>query len=139
MAFQEFTGREYLKIDIANNFGMDKMNWDDRIAWFDQNESNLDQLVPLADEPALFFAGVQAWNAVNRGEPIGYMISLDATSSGLQLLACLTGDDKAAALCNVIDTGKREDAYTGVYTEMLVRISDTAKISRDDTKRAINN
>ena len=110
MAFQEFTGRQYLMIDIASNFGMDKNLWDDRLNWFHANEPHLETLVSQAAEPALFFAGVQAYRAVIRNEPIGYMISLDATSSGLQFLACLTGDDKAAKLCNVIDTGYREDA-----------------------------
>lgn len=55
----------------------------------------------------------------------------------IQLLACLTGDRKAALLCNVIDTGHREDAYTGLYQSMLDRIGDNAKITRKDTKQAI--
>ena len=137
MAFQEFTGRQYLKIDIANNFGLDKEDWDVRLAWFDENESRLDTLVKQAEEPALFFAGITAWKKVCKGEPTGYPISLDACSSGIQLLACLTGDRKAAALCNVIDTGHREDAYTGLYQSMLNRIGEGAKISRKDTKQAI--
>lgn len=137
MAFQEFTGREYLKIDIANNFGLDKEDWDVRLAWFDENEGRLDTLVKQAEEPALFFAGITAWQKVCKGEPTGYPISLDATSSGIQLLAALTGDRKAAALCNVIDTGHREDAYTGLYQSMLDRIGEGAKITRKDTKDAI--
>lgn len=134
---QTFTPREYLKIDIANNYGLDKKNWDERIQWFDQNESRLHELVASADEPALFYAGVRAWEDVKAGRPIGYMISLDATSSGLQLLAALTGDRKAAQLCNVVNTGNREDAYTGIYNRMLSIIGDTAKITREHTKEAI--
>lgn len=137
MTFQTFTGREYLKIDIANNMGLDKEDWDVRLAWFDENEGRLDTLVKQAEEPALFFAGITAWQKVCKGEPTGYPISLDATSSGIQLLAALTGDRKAAALCNVIDAGCRMDAYTALYQSMLDRIGDSAKITRKDTKQAI--
>ena len=79
---QLFTARQYLQIDIANNFGLDKKNWDDRIAWFKEHEHCLMDLVKQAETPALYYAGVQAWFAVQRGEPIGYPISLDATASG---------------------------------------------------------
>ena len=47
-----------------------------------KNESRLDTLVKQAEEPALFFAGITAWKKVCNGEPTGYPISLDATSSG---------------------------------------------------------
>lgn len=137
MAFQEFDGRSYLKIDIASNFGLDKISWDKRIAWFDQNEKQLDDLVTQAKEPALFYAGVKAWKDVLAGKPIGYMISLDATSSGLQLLAALTGDRSAAELCNVVDTGQREDAYTNVFEEMAGRLEERTQIDRDKCKDAI--
>ena len=100
---QTFTGREYLKIDIASNFGLEKKSWAERLAWFDQNESQLLKLLPQAEEPALYYAGVKAYEDVKAGKPTGYMISLDATSSGLQLLAALTGDRSAAQLCNVVD------------------------------------
>lgn len=135
--FQQFTPKEYLKIDIASNFGLEKSKWDERIAWFDQNEANLMELLNQAEEPALYYAGVKAWEDVQAGKPIGYMISLDATSSGLQLLAALTGDTKAASLCNVVDTGTREDAYTKIYIEMTRRVGDVAKISRGQCKDAI--
>ena len=135
--FQTFTPREYLQIDIASNFGLDKDDWDVRLDWFRENENRLEELNSKAEEPALYFAGVKAYRQVQSGQPIGYMISLDATASGLQLLACLAGDRSAASICNVIDNGRRMDAYTSVYEEMCSRIGDNAKIDRKETKSAL--
>lgn len=141
-SFQQFSPREYLQIDIANNFGgeekLDKQNWDVRLAWFAKNEHQLMDLVKQAETPALFYAGVKAWEAVQRGEPIGYPISLDATASGMQILACLTGDRRAAELCNVVDTGHRRDAYTLIYQAMVEQLSEVAAlIERAKSKLAI--
>lgn len=137
MAFQEFSGRDYLKIDIANNWGFDKQEWDDRIAWFDENEHQLHALVPQAEEPALFYAGIIAWEKTKAGKPSGYPISLDATCSGIQILAVLACDRKAAEICNVVDTGKRRDAYVSIYQDMVNKIGEAAKIDRKQTKLAI--
>lgn len=137
MAFQTFTGKEYLKIDIANNFGLDKKDWDERINWFDVNQNNLESLIPKAEEPALFYAGMLAWDKFKRGESSAYPISLDATASGLQILSVSTGCYLSASLCNMVDVGRRMDAYTAVYEHMLKKIGDTAKISRDDVKKAV--
>lgn len=135
--FQQFTGKQYVKIDIASNFGFDKADWDVRLKWFDDNEHQLEKLVNQAEEPALFYAGVKAWRLCEAGAASGYPISLDATSSGLQILACLTGDRKAASICNVIDSGKREDAYTVIYHMMLEQVGEESKIKRSDTKQAV--
>lgn len=137
MAFQQFTGRQYLAIDIASNFGLGGDKWDERLDWFNQHEASLETMIQQAKEPALYYAGVKAWRDVQKGKPIGYMISLDATSSGLQLLAALTGDRSASELCNVVDTGTRENAYKGIYKEMLTRVGGQAQISAEQTKNAI--
>jgi hypothetical protein len=137
MTFQSFTGREYLKIDIAGSFGLDKLTWDERIDWFDKNETQLHSLITKADEPALFYAGILAWEASVSNKPSGYPISLDATCSGIQLLAVLSGDRKAAEICNVVDTGSRRDAYVSIYQEMVNTLGQTAKIDRKLTKSAI--
>ncbi len=112
---QRFTGKQYLMIDIANSFGLEKAKWQERLDWFDQHKDHLNEMLPKAADPAMYFAGVQAWEAVKAGQPIGYPISLDATSSGLQILAALTGDRRAALICNVVNTGKQEDAYTNSF------------------------
>ena len=135
---QKFTGKAYLQIDIASNYGLEKETWEHRLNWFEQNQGNLDNLVKTAKEPALFYAGVLAWKDAQQQKATGYPISLDATSSGLQLLACLTGDRQAAQLCNVVSTGQREDAYSNIYDYMLGVTGDSAKISRDMAKEAVN-
>jgi len=137
---QRFSGKQYLQIDIANNFGLDKKTWKERLDWFGLHQDHLGEMISQAEEPALYYAGVKAYESVLKGEPIGYAISLDATSSGLQILAALTGDRSAAEICNVVNQEEgdtRADAYTLVYEDMLGQIGEGSKIKRDDTKRAI--
>jgi hypothetical protein len=134
---QKFTGMQYLKIDIASNFGLDKKTWDERLEWFEENKHCLHEKLAEAETPALYFAGLQAYEASQRGEASGYPISLDATSSGLQILAALCGDRLAATLCNVISSGSREDAYTGIYERMLAKAGAESKIKRTDIKQAV--
>jgi hypothetical protein len=134
---QTFSAIDYLRIDVASNFGLDKLDWDDRITWFDQNEPECEQLLPAAEKPALYHAGISAYRSAARGEPSGYPISLDAASSGLQLLACLAGCEASARLCGVVPTGHREDAYTVIYQAMCAKLGNQAKIDRSQTKSAI--
>lgn len=134
---QQFTGLQYLHMDIANHFGLDKEDWDVRLAWFYNHEDKLEYLLDKADSPAQYFAAVQAWRATQRKEPVGYAIALDATASGMQILACLTGDRRAAELCNVVNVGKRMDAYTAVYQKMLAKVGQQGRVTRDMVKTAV--
>lgn len=147
MTFQKFTPMEYLMIDVANNYGLDKTNWDHRIAWFKENEDNLDALVKEAEAPALFYAGLKAYRQAKEGQSISYPISLDATASGAQILAVLVGCRKSAMLCNVVDAGQRMDLYTAIYEIMQGTLAEEAgddqevveglNVTRKDVKQAI--
>ena len=134
---QTFSGKEYLMMDVAGNFGLDNKEWDVRLAWFEDHKDCLWDMQKQAKEPALYFAAVQAWEDTLAGKSSGYPISLDATCSGLQILSVLTGDRSAASLCNVVSTGKREDAYTTIYEYMVDELGEQGKIKRDQTKQAI--
>lgn len=134
---QLFTPEQYLQIDIANSFGLAKQTWDTRLNWFQQNQDNLYNLIQEADEPAMFFAGIQAWENHTAGNAIGYPISLDATASGMQLLSVMICDRNAAALCNVIDTNDRRDAYQVIYDIMLQQLPDSNSIKIENVKQAI--
>lgn len=134
--FQELTPYQYLLADVASSYGLDKKNWDERIDWGGQHENNLrrdlDRMrkdpnyvsayLQEADEPALLFAGMQALEAYENGQPSGYAISLDATASVMQLLSVLCGCADSARMCNVIPStdyeDNREDAYTNLYLAM---------------------
>ena len=134
---QQFTGKQYLQMDIANHFGLDKEDWDVRLAWFDKHKDVLDGMLKQAEVPAQYFAAVAAWHDVQAGKPIGYPIALDATASGMQILACLTGDRRAAQLCNVVNMGRRKDAYTEVYKYMLMKAGAQGRVTRDMVKTGV--
>lgn len=134
---QQFTGKQYLQMDIANHFGLDKEDWDVRLQWFESHKDVLDGMLKQAEVPAQYFAAVAAWHEVQKGNPIGYPIALDATASGMQILACLTGDRRAAQLCNVVNMGRRMDAYTEVYKYMLMKAGAQGRVTRDMVKTGV--
>ena len=133
---QHFSPLQYLKIDVASAFGLDRADWSERLSWFDTNENQLDTLVQQSKEPALFFAAVEAYKKTMQGHPTGHMVSLDATASGIQILSCLAGDISAARHCNVINTGHRQDAYTNVY-QFMQDVTPFDAIDRKDAKFAL--
>lgn len=120
---QHFKPIEYMKIDIANSFGLDKEIWTERIKWVDKNHDHLLDLIDDADEPAEYYAKVLSLYDVEAGKPTNSCCGLDATSSGTQLLSCITRDHKAASLCNVIcrtENGVviRSDTYKIINNEL---------------------
>ena len=151
MAFQTFTPMQYLKIDVAGSFGLDKETWETRLSWFYEHEEELNTLLhkienggvlkgtlfEKADAPAMFYAGLNAWNQAKKGLPISHAVSLDATASGAQLLALLVGCEKSAKHCNLIDVGDRVDFYTDMHKALCERVENPGKISRSMAKDAM--
>lgn len=138
---QSFSGADYLRIDIANAFGNDKLTWQERINWFMAMEEELITDPAMyargAKEPAQALAGILAYLKYRQDKPTGYLCGLDATASGLQLLSILAGCEASARTCNLIDTGRREDAYAGLYEAMNARLETQGSISQPDIKRAL--
>ena len=137
------TGIEYLKADIACNYdnNLDKKDWIDRISWCDKNEPDLEKLIDSAEDPALYYASVQAYRCAQRGEPSGYPISLDACASGLQILSVLMGCEKSGSLCGIVPNGHRADAYQTLYSHICEeaknkKLTHTTP-SKADVKQAI--
>lgn len=133
---QQFTGMEYLMIDIANSYGLDKKNYDIRIQWVKDHMDRLEELNAQAESPAMYYAGVQALRKAQRKEPIGYPIGLDATVSGVQWISTCLGDKTGMYYTNVT-SGSREDLYTHMYQEMCKRLGTEGNIARKDVKKAI--
>ena len=123
----KFTPLQYIKIAAANAFGLDKETWDKRIEWFDTiGVLNTPDIYEQAKEPILLRKAINAYNDAINGIPTGYIMSLDATCSGLQIMACLIGCHDTAKAVNLIDTGKRENAYR-IIADIVDSDEDTCK------------
>ena len=98
-------GINYLKIEIANCFGQDKLSFLSRIKWFNaQTEFDTSK----AKEPKLAEKALDAY--LNRDKPTNINTYMDATASGLQLYAALTSCASTASLCN-LNNSNRADVY----------------------------
>jgi len=115
---KQYNPLEYIMISAANAYGLDKESWDTRIDWFKDNWPIMNTMVRDASEPILMRKAMFAYEDAVYDIPTGYLMNLDATASGLQIMACLIGCEKTASAVNLIDTGKREDVYTEVANEM---------------------
>lgn len=132
----KLTPLQYIKVDIANNYGHDKMDWQDRIDWVDAQD-NLRGLFMTAPMKSKFqyLSAVMAYEDAIAGVPTGHVVGLDATASGLQLFAALTGCVKTATRVNLVDTGRREEAY-GYMARTMSNLCDDY-ISRDRIKNPL--
>jgi DNA-directed RNA polymerase len=122
---QQFTGTEYLKIDIANCYGLDKWAWSNRISWVDQFEPDLETKDRCAESPILYRKAVRAYRAVQRGEGTRHIMGLDATASGLQIMAALSGCIKTAQATNLVYNGDRADVYQNLANAMSSQLPTT--------------
>jgi len=113
-----FTGFEYIKLDIANQFGLDKALFEDRLAWVDSNLNKLEELLDDADEPVLYLKAVMALREAQAGIASGHLVGFDACSSGLQIMSCLIGCEVTANNTGLIDPNVRADIYSTTTEEM---------------------
>lgn len=137
MNFTEFTPYEYLLINLANHFGLDKEVYSKRINFIKANMNDLEDMITDAEEPELFLASLMQLRKVQRKEPVGALVSIDAVCSGIQILSALVRCKLGAKATGLINTGKRPNAYLLVQ-QAMERILDTEiEISYKDIKRAV--
>lgn len=136
---EKFTGADMLRIDISNTFGNDKEVFGNRIQWFLDNEqdllNNLDTYVEQADEPLMFKKAVLAYADAKKGLPVYHNMFMDATASGPQIMAVLSGCPETALQVNLINNGLRNDAYAKPIQFMKEQFG--FEVSRADMKKAI--
>jgi len=126
----QFTGIEYLKLAIANSFGMDKSDWLTRLIWVEENIDNLITLAPDAAEPYQYIKAIRALEDACAHIPTGYCVGFDATASGAQIYACLSGCLVTGAKVNLVNDAIRHEVYSDMAKAM------GANIPREDMKEA---
>lgn len=134
---KQFNPMQYLAIDIANHYGLDKLNYEDRINWLKAHINNLEDYTATAEEPLLYAKAVHALREVQQGKPTNHSVAFDAVCSGLQIMSALMRCKKGCELTGLIDPDNRIDAYTSITTALNCKLGSTAVYERKEVKNAI--
>lgn len=134
---KRFSGYEWLLIDAANQFGLDKLVFEERIKFTEFNLNQLEDLIPAADNKPLFIKAVMAIRKAQQGIPTGHMVGVDACCSGVQIMSVLTGCIDGARATGLIDPEVRADAYTMATKLMNEELGGGLEVSRADAKAAL--
>lgn len=127
-----FSGEDYLKIAVANHYGLDKKLWQERIEFTEGNSiDSLYKLSQEAEEPVLMRKAIRALEASMNDQPVTLPVALDATQSGIQILSCLSGCTKSGSTVNLVDPTKRKDFYGEVAA------STNGKFTREELKQPV--
>ena len=135
-----FSGYEYLMIDVSNQWGNDKLVFEDRIQWVHEHMDELEALADQAETKPLYVKAVMALRKAQQGIPTGHLVGLDACCSGIQVMSVLTGCIDGARSTGMVDPNVRADAYslcTEAMNNILVMEGLSMDIERKDAKRAL--
>lgn len=131
-----YTGFDFICIDVANQAGLDKKLFEQRVQWVKDNFNQLMLLDTPKKERPLYVKAVMALRDACKGIATGHLVGLDATCSGMSIMSVLTKCYNGCLATNLIDPDKRNDAYTMVTTAASVLLEGELIISRDDAKQA---
>ena len=137
MAMQFFTGFEYLCIDLANAFGLDKLLFPERIQWARDNMDQSEALADQAETKPLYIKALMAIRKAQAGLPTGHMVGVDGCCSGIQVMSVLTGCIEGAKSTGLIIPNHRADAYTKTTALMIEELGGVLAVSRKDAKDSL--
>ena len=146
-------GLWWLKVHVANCFGVDKVSFEDRVRWVDDHRRDIEATAgdPIgfpwwheADAPVQFLAGclelVKVWEH-GVGYESGAWIALDGSCNGLQHLAALTRDAQVGRLVNLCPSDKPTSIYSDVAGSTMTILSTwpatKAKVSTRDKREMV--
>ena len=115
---------KWLAFQVATTYGLDKSTIKERLEWVSKNIPLITRVAtdPIrnlgdwdaADEPWQFLASCEEYYSCIISQSrttTGLCVAIDATCSGLQILAGLAMDRRTAQLVNVLPSDRPQDAY----------------------------
>lgn len=145
------TGLFWLKVHIANLFGIDKVSFEERVQWVNENE---DTLIACAMEPldyppmGLWWTEAdKPWQALAAcfelagvalaADPEEYVshlpIAMDGSCNGLQNLSAMMLDEEGGKATNLVPADKPQDIYTQVLERTLDKLQALVTQDGDET------
>lgn len=135
--FKTYTGWQYLLIDAATQYGLDKLTFEERIQWTESNMGQLDTLALSAENRPLYLKAVQAIRKAKQGLPTGHMVGVDGCCSGIQVMSALTGCIAGATATGLVNPNVRADAYSACTEAMNTILGGSLNVPRKDAKKAL--
>ena len=151
-SFMTPEAEDWLAFQVATTYGKDKDTIQDRIEWTLSNHSLITSIAtdPLgylhewevADEPWTFLAACdEYYHCIIKCDRhhTNLPVAVDATCSGLQILAGLARDASTAALVNVLPSEKPQDAYKVIAEQAKPHVPECIQpyMDRKTTKRTV--
>ena len=131
-----YSPKQWILIDSASQFGLDKKHFSERLAFgrevlsMIQIGEDMSPWIEKADEPEMFAKSILTIQDALIDKPNGHLIGLDAASSGPQILSvlgkCDIGMSNTGALGDEVP-----DLYTTIYEDM-----DSEGLTRAQVKKA---
>lgn len=124
---------EPIYIAMANARGFDGWTWERRIKWAKKQPIDHHFTIPKGTKyPERYAKAIRAAIDHKEGIPSGYIMELDATASGIQIMGAITGCMKTGKEVNLVDPKRRRDVYRSMAREMSKQVEHT--ITREECK-----
>lgn len=134
--FKHYSPWNWLLIDAANNFGLDKLLFEERIQWAMEHLHELEALADKAETQPLYIKAVMAIRKAQKGIPTGHLVAVDGVCSGVQIMSAMTGCEIGAYNTGLIDDNHRADAYSKCTEHMNEALDADIEIPRKKAKQA---
>lgn len=144
-------GIEWLKIHGANCAGVDKVDFDKRKLWVEENEELILEIArnPLGqsewmkmDSPFCFLAFCFEWAGVKEhGEnwKSALPITFDGSCSGIQHFSAMLRDERGGRAVNLLPSKEVQDIYRLVAEEVIEKVKKDLREGTDDSVEIITN
>jgi len=151
-SFMTPEAEQWLAFQVATTYGLDKAPMTERLSWVAENEDLITRIAkdPIgnlsewegADEPWTFLAACDEYYhcVINCDRHYTNLpIAVDATCSGLQILAGLARDASTAKLVNVLPSDRPQDAYKVIAEQAKPHVPEHIRpyMDRKTTKRTV--
>jgi DNA-directed RNA polymerase len=151
-AFMTYEAEGWLAFQVATTYGLDKATMAERQEWVKENTEYISRIAldPIGclpdwegvDEPWQFLAACdEYYHCVISGDRqhTRLPVAVDATCSGLQVLAGLARDASTAKFVNVLPSDSPQDAYKAVVAAAMPNIPPQWKehVDRGVAKRLV--
>lgn len=151
-SFMTPEAEQWLAFQVATTYGKDKDTMCDRLTWVAENHDLISRIAkdPIdnrpewegVEEPWTFLAACdEYYHCVIKCDRThtSLPVAVDATCSGLQILAGLARDASTARLVNVLPSDKPQDAYKVIAEQAKPHVPECIRphMDRKTTKRTV--